>query len=120
MTRIANKHLQLSPIAVAVSSGAITLNPKAGRYFIVDVDANVTSVTINAPPAACDFTVLLQFAGSYSVQGFPSIVKWGVGTNQPPFSGTNGQEVFINMAYFDATNGYRVDASQAYTPTAES
>lgn len=120
MTKIANKHLQISPISVAVSSGSITLNPKLGRYFIVDVDANVTSVTINAPPAACDFTLLLQFAGSYSVQGFPSTVKWGIGANTPPLAGTSGQEIYVNMAYLDATNGYRVDASSAYTPTAES
>ena len=121
MTRLNERWVQPAPIAVSVSSGSITLSPSLEqRYFIVDVDANITSITINAPDGVVDFNVLLQFAGSYSVGGFPSTVKWGVGSNQPDFSGTNGQEVLVVLQYWGSTDGYRADASAAYTPTAES
>lgn len=121
MTRLNEKWVEKSPVAVTPSAGAITLTPGLEqRFFVVTVNANITSITINAPDGCVDFNLLLQFSGSYSVSGFPAAVKWGIGSNVPSFSGTSGQEVLVVMSYWDGTVGYRADASAAYTPASES
>lgn len=119
MTRLAEKTLQKTPVAVAVVSNEVTIVPETSRYFVVDVDANVTTVTITEPPGACDFIILFQFAGSYTVGGFSADVKW-IGTNLPDFSGASGEEVIVVVSYFNSTVDYRADSGGVYTPTAES
>lgn len=105
---------QKEDTAVSISSGTVSINPNTSRFFVVNANANITTFNITTPKGSMSFEVVLDFSGSYSVNGFPASVKW-VGSETPAFSGANNEEIILVFHYFESLSGFRADATAPYS-----
>jgi hypothetical protein len=88
-----------------ISAGALTLNLNNGNIFLVDLNANITSITIsnvsNDSNTAIGFTLIFKMDGTARSVTWPSSIKWSYGV-APTLSSTNG---YSDVLSFTTTDG---------------
>lgn len=92
-----------------ISGGTLTLNLENGNVFGVSLNANITTLTIQNPPAsgtAGSFTLALTADGTARTITWGSAVKWAGGTS-PTLTSTNGKiDVFVFFTWDAGLNWY--------------
>lgn len=91
--------------APTISANALTLNLSTAAVFLVSLNANITTLTINNVPStanrAVDFTVIFTADGTARTITWPASVKWAGGTG-PTMTSTNGKQDVIDFTSTDA------------------
>lgn len=100
----------------AISAGALTLDLSTATHFHVDLNANITSLTISNPVPSGQvgaFTIKFTADGTIRTITWPASVKWAGGTG-PTMTGANGKRDFITCIYDDGGTNYFCTATQSF------
>lgn len=93
----------------SILSGILTLNLNNGNVFLVNLNANITLITISNPPNSAfvgNFVLVFTADGTARVVAWPASVKWNSG-NAPTLTSTNGKKDIFNFITYDGgTNWY--------------
>ena len=87
--------------------GVLTLDLSSGQVFIVSLQGNVTSITINNIPDnaltsnSVGFTIIFTADGTARTITWPASVKWPGGT-APTMTSTNNKKDIISFLSDDA------------------
>lgn len=91
--------------APTISANALTLSLSTAAVFLVNLNANITTLTISNVPAtanrAVDFTVIFTADGTARTITWPASVKWAGGTG-PTMTSANGKQDVIDFTSTDA------------------
>jgi len=94
---------------VAISSGSLTLNLNNATTFLVDRNANITSITISNPNSSGtshSFSIIFTPNGSSYTVSWPASVKWA-GGSAPSLTTTSGKKDILHFTTVDGgTNWY--------------
>lgn len=101
----------------SISSGTLTLNLENGNVFGVSLNANITTLTIQNPPAsgtAGSFTLAFTADGTLRTITWGGSVKWSGGV-APTMTSTNGKvDIFTFVTWDAGTNWYAFVAGQNF------
>jgi hypothetical protein len=101
--------------APTISAGTLTLNLENGNVFSVSLNANITTLTIQNPPAsgnAGSFTLQFTADGTGRTVTWGASVKWPGGT-APTLTSTNAKrDTFVFFTVDAGTNWYAFVAGQ--------
>lgn len=91
--------------APTISSGTLTLNLNTSQVFLVNLNANITTLTISNTPSdsntAVGFTVIFTADGTARTVTWPGSVKWASGA-APTLTSTNGKKDVLSFLTTDA------------------
>lgn len=108
---------------LAISSGVVNIDWSLGNYFVVVMNANITSITFsNFPPNGIEQEATVDFVGDGTVRTVTglaaAILKWlgqsGPGS-APTFTFTSGYE---NTCVFKARDGVTTRVAAVFSGTA--
>lgn len=104
--------------AISSVSGVLTINLADANSFVTTLTENITTVTINNPPATGIYgqfviKIIQDGAGGAHTVAWPSSVKWPSGT-APVITVTNSAIDEITLRTIDAGTEYRGSFSQAF------
>jgi hypothetical protein len=92
----------------SISSNSLTLDLNNGNIFIVNLNANITTLTISNPPSSQfsgNFTIIFTADGTPRSVLWPPSIKWS--TSVPTLTSTNGKRDILNFITYDGgTNWY--------------
>lgn len=93
----------------SISGGILTLNLNNGNIFLVNLNANILTITISNPPNstfAGNFVLVFTADGTARGVAWPSSVKWNLGST-PTLTSTNRKKDIFNFITYDGgTNWY--------------
>lgn len=101
----------------SISSGTLTLNLENGNVFGVALNANITTLTIQNPPAS---GTAGSFTLAFTADGTPRTVTWGAavkwqGGVAPTLTSTNGKvDIFTFVTWDAGTNWYAFTAGKNF------
>lgn len=90
--------------APTISSGTLELDYSAGTVFYVDLNANITTLTISNWPSSGTFgriSVRFKADGTARTIAWPAAVKWDGGT-APTMASTNGHVTWVHLVTAEA------------------
>ena len=88
---------------VSISSGAITVNLGTTNNFYLNLNANVTSVTLSGATAGQSGTIFIKQSGTYTLGGWPATAKFSGGA-APSITTVSGKYDRIDYVVYDANN----------------
>ncbi len=92
----------------SISSNSLTLDLNNGNIFNVNLNANITTITINNPPSSQfvgNFTIIFTADGTPRSITWPASVKWS--GSAPTLTSSNGKiDIFNFISYDGGTNWY--------------
>jgi hypothetical protein len=98
----------------SISSGSLTLDLNNGNIFNVNLNSNITSMTISNPPPSQfvgNFTIIFTADGNSRGVIWSPYIKWS--GNAPTLTSTNGKRDIFNFITYDGgTNWYGNIAGQ--------
>ena len=99
----------------SISAGTLTLNMMSASLFYVNLNAAITTFTLQnvpASPAVHSFT--LQFVGDTTARAvtWPVGTRWAGGTNPTPTSTLNKVDTFTFMTHDGGTNWFAFVSNQ--------
>lgn len=101
----------------SISAGTLTLNLENGNVFGVALNANITTLTIQNPPAAGtagSFTLAFTADGTLRTVTWGAAVKWQGGV-APTLTSTNGKvDIFTFVTWDAGTNWYAFTAGKNF------
>jgi hypothetical protein len=99
----------------SISSGFLTLNLNDGNVFLVNLNANILTITISNPPNSAfvgNFVLVFTADGTARGVAWPNSIKWGE-VGAPTLTSTNGKKDIFNFITYDGgTNWYGSVAGQ--------
>ena len=101
----------------SISSNTITLDLSSAQNFGINLNATVTTVNFNNPPAGANafgFTVMLTADGTQRQITWPSSVKWSGNTIPTPSSRNETVDVFTFFTRSGGTIYYGFTAGQDF------
>ena len=106
------KEIYSSP---AITTNQLTLNLQNGNIFNVNLNANITIMTITNSPSSSfsgSFTLIFTADGTARVVSWTASIKWPSG-NAPALTSTNGKrDIFVFTTTDGGTNYYGFVAGQ--------
>lgn len=110
-----NKEKTSSP---TISSGELTLNLENSKIFLVDLNANITSITISNVPntsnTSVSFSIIFNMDGTARSVTWPNAIKWSYGV-APTLSSTSGKKDILSFTTTDGgTNWFGFVGGQYY------
>lgn len=87
----------------SISSGILTLNLNNGNVFLVNLSANILTITIsNSPNSAFVGNFVLVFTADGNARGvaWPNSIEWGE-LGPPTLTSTNGKKDIFNFITYD-------------------
>jgi hypothetical protein len=104
------KYTTISP-----SAGNLTVNLSDGNIFLVNLNDNVSAMTISNPPKNVNvgnFTLIVNQIGVYSFT-WPTAVTWSNGNTAPSLDG-DAIDFFTFVSYNSGSNWYGFVGGQQY------
>lgn len=101
-----------------ISEGSLTLDLENSKIFLVDLNENITSMTINSVPdttnSSVSFSIIFTMDGTPRTVTWPLNVKWSYDV-APTLSSTNSKKDIISFTTTDAgTNWFGFVGGQYY------
>lgn len=103
--------------APTIAAGALTIDLDAGTLFEVDLDANITSITVSNPvPNGSHGAFTIKFVADGTIRDitWPASFKWVGGTEPAAMTGTNGYKDFVTCVYDDGGTSYNCVINQGF------
>ena len=96
--------------AVVISAGQLVLNLSGCDFFLVDVDADITAITIRNAPRGIAFMIEFTANGTAYAQTWP----WTWLTGAPVLSTADGKRDLAVVWTIDGTDFFAAMIAQAY------
>jgi hypothetical protein len=94
--------------APSISSNTLTIDLSTGNYFVVSLNAAITTLTLSNPPASGKVgNAVLVFVADGTVRAitWPAAVKWAGGV-APTMTGTNTKIDVVTLITYDGGTSY--------------
>lgn len=100
---IGKLHLEKS-VSSTISSGNVTLNLSEAQVFLIDLNSNITTVSITNVPVtsniAINFSIVFTADGTQRTVSWPASVRWA-GGSAPTLSSTSGKKDLLHFISYD-------------------
>lgn len=100
---ISKLHLEKS-VSSTISSGSVTLNLSGAQVFLINLNSNITSVSITNVPVtsniAINFSIVFTADGTQRTVSWPASVRWA-GGSAPTLSSTSGKKDLLHFISYD-------------------